>query len=67
MIGLEPPQAVFEVRLRVDGGPAAALGHEEDLVAATALRDRLAHALLGGAVVIVPGVVEEGDSLVDAR
>ena len=65
MIGAEPAQAVFQVRLGVLGGPAAALGHEEDLVAAVPLRDRLAHALFGAAVVIVPGVVEEGDSLVD--
>ena len=65
MIGPQPAEAVFEVGLGVLGGAAAALGHEEDLVAPASLRDRLAHALLGLAVHVVPGIVEEGDPLVD--
>ncbi len=65
MIGTQPPQAVFQVLLGVLGGAAAALGHEEDLVAAIALRERLAHAFFADAVVIIPGVVKKRDSLID--
>ena len=65
VIGLEPAQAVLEVRLGVLGGAAAALGHEEDLVAPAPLRDRLAHPVLGLAVHVVPGIVEERDPFVD--
>ena len=61
----EPPQAVFQVRLCVLGGAAAALGHEEDLVAAVALARSPSHPLLGRAVVVVPGVVQERDAFVD--
>ena len=65
VIGLEPAQAVFEVGLGVLGGPAAALGHEEDLVAPAPLRDRLAHPVLGLPVHVIPGVVEERDPFID--
>ena len=65
MIGPQPAETVFEVGLGVLGGAAAALGHEEDLVAPASLRDRLAHAILGLAVHVVPGIVKEGDPLVD--
>ena len=65
MIGSQPAEAVFQVRLGVLGGSAAALGHEENLVTAIPLRDRLSHPFFGAAVVVVPGVVEERDSLID--
>src|SRR5262249_53329368 len=65
MIGLQPAQAVFQVGLGVLSGAPAALGHEEDLVASISLRDRLSHPLFGTAVVVVPRVVEEGDSFID--
>jgi hypothetical protein len=39
--------------------------HEEDLVAALVHRERLSHDLFGVAVVIVPGVVEEGETFID--
>ena len=65
MVGPEPPEAVVEPALGVLGGPAAALGHQEDLVAELPLGEGLAHPLLGQAVVVVPGVVEEGDPFVD--
>ena len=65
MIRLKPAQAVLEVGLGILGRASAALGHEEDLVAPAPLRDRLAHPILGLAVHVVPGIVEERDSLVD--
>ena len=45
----------------------APLGHQEDLVPPATARQRLAHHLLAAAVVVVPGVVEEGDAFVDGR
>ena len=65
VVGLEPAEAVLQVRLGLLGGPAADLGHEEDLVAAAPLGQGLAHPLLGDAVVVVPAVVHEGDAFVD--
>ena len=64
-VGLEPAQAVLQVRLRLLGRAAADLGHQEDLVAAAPLGQGLAHPLLGDAVVVVPAVVHEGDAFVD--
>ena len=64
-IGLEPAEAVFQVGLCLLGGPAADLGHEEDLVASAAFGKGLPHPLLGAAVVVVPAVIHEGDPLID--
>ena len=64
-VGLEAAEAVLQVGLRVLGGAAADLGHEEDLVAEPALGQGFAHPLLGAAIVVVPGVVQEGDPLSD--
>ncbi len=65
IVGLQAPQRVFELPHR-DLGVApvrADLRHEEDLVAT--IDDRPAHALLAEPVVVVPGVVEEGDARAD--
>ncbi len=37
MVGAQPSQAVFQMRLRVLGRSAAAFGHQEDLFATVAL------------------------------
>jgi len=65
VVGLEPPQAVLQVLERTLVVPLAVLGHEEDLVAPPPNGQGLAHDLFAVAVVIVPGVVEERQPLVE--
>src|ERR1035441_10746909 len=64
MIGTQAAQAVVEARHGILVVPAAILGHEENLVAVTA-REVPAHDFLRSSAVVVPGIVEEGDALVD--
>ena len=64
-IGLETSEAVFEVGLGIFRGPAADLGHQEDLIAPAVGREGLPHARFGLAVVVIPAVVHEGDSFID--
>src|SRR5260370_16416443 len=65
MIGAQTAEAVFEAFHGAGIIAIAILGHEEDLVAPGIHGERLAHDLLGGAVPIVPGVVEEVDAFID--
>ena len=65
VIGTEAPQAVVQAPLRALVVPLAVLGHEEDLLPSPVLGQRASHQLLGAPVVVVPGVVEERDSLVE--
>ena len=65
-VGIESPQAVFEV---LHGGfliPAVMLGHEEDSVAIAVLQG-FAHEHLGPPLVVLPCVVHERDAHVDGR
>jgi hypothetical protein len=64
VIGLEPLEALLELLHGALGVPGAHLGHQEDLVPVPAL-ERVPHARLAQAVVVLPGVVEEVDPLVD--
>ena len=60
-------QTLLELHHRVLGLAVvgAVLGHQEGFVAIAVLRQRLAHAPFGIAVVVLPGVVEEGGAGVD--
>ena len=67
IVGLQAAERVLELP---HGGAGiapvhAGLGHQEDLVAAS--DQRLAHARLAHALVVVPRVVHEGDAAVDGR
>ena len=64
VVGLEPPQRFVDLTRRGGLGPAVDLGHEEDLVPVPVF-ERLAHADFADPVVVVPTVVQEGDSMVD--
>ena len=47
-------------------GAAVELGHDEGLLAIAALAEGFADELLAAAVVVIPGIVEEGDAAVEA-
>ena len=64
VVGVEAGEGLLELLVVFGGGAAVHFGHEEDLVAVAVL-EGLAHAEFGGAVVVVPAVVEEGDAVVD--
>jgi hypothetical protein len=64
-VGLQAFQAVFEVLAGALGVAGTVLGHEEDFLALAVHRQGLAHDGLAAAVVIIPGVIEEGHALVD--
>ena len=55
---------MVDLPFRFPAGSAVDLGHEEDLVA-VAVAQRLPHADLAVAVVIIPAVVHEGDAVID--
>ena len=63
-IGAEAAEGLVELAGEASGGVAVRLGHEEDLLA-VAVAESVAHALLGAAAVVVPGIVHEGDAAVD--
>ena len=67
VVGLQPAQALLQLdhRVRRRAVVGAVLGHQEDLVAVAILRQRHAHAPLRLVVVVLPGVVHEGDAVVD--
>jgi len=64
-VGLQAFEAVFEMLPGPLGVAGAVLGHEEDLLAFAVGLEGLAHDGLAAAVVVVPGVVEEVDAVVD--
>jgi hypothetical protein len=64
VVGLQAPERLVDLPRRGLPGPAVDLGHQEDLVA-VAVPERLAHADLAGAAVVVPAVVHEGDAAID--
>ena len=66
-IGAQPAQAVLEALERARVVAVAVLGHEEDLLAPSVHGQGSSHQLLGPSVVVVPGVVEERDPLVESR
>src|SRR5262249_39546595 len=61
----EAAQAVLDVLAGGPGIAATVLGHQEALLALAVLGQGLAHDLLTAAVVIVPGIVEEGQALLE--
>ena len=63
-VGLQPAERFVELPRRPPLRPAVDLGHQEDALA-VAVAERLAHPQLALAVVVVPGVVHEGDAAVD--
>ena len=65
VVGLEATEGLVEIAQRTGVVAFAVLGHEEDLIAAVIHFQSFAHDLFGVAVVIVPGVVEEGEAFVD--
>ena len=66
VVGPQPPEAVFEAALRVLGGSARSTWSSRKTLSRNFPSARgLAHPFLGQAVVIIPGVVEEGDPFVD--
>ncbi len=64
-VGPQAAQALFEVLPRATGVALTVLGHEEDFLAVSPLSKCLAHDLLAAAVVVVPGVVKEGEAVID--
>ena len=65
MIGLQPLERLVELRLRNVLVPAIHLGHQEDLVAVSALGQCFPHADLAVAFIVVPGVIHERDAAID--
>ena len=67
VVGLQPAQALLQLDHRVGRRAVvgAVLGHQEDLVAVAILRQRVPHAPFRLVVGILPGVVHEGDAVVD--
>src|SRR5207248_1547089 len=63
-VHLETPERFFELGVRRFGGTAVDLGHHKGAVAIS-FAQRLAQAFLARAFVIVPGVIHEGDAVVD--
>ena len=64
VVGAEAGEGLFELLVVLGDGAAVELGHEEDFLAVAVL-EGFAHAEFGGAVVVVPAVVHEGDAVVD--
>lgn len=64
-IGAEAPQAVFEVLHGAGVISIANLGHEEGFLTVAIHGEGLAHYFFSTAVVVVPGIVHEGDAVVD--
>ncbi len=67
VVRLEPRQRLVELTGRRGFGTAVELGHQEHFPPVAALRQRLAHADLAVAVVVVPAVVQKVDAPVHAR
>src|SRR5580704_6690928 len=65
-IGLQPLERLVELPHRFRVRPPVDLRHQEDLVA-VAIPERLSHAGLARAAVVVPAVVQEVDATVDCR
>jgi hypothetical protein len=65
IVGLQPPQAVFQMLLGAPVVAVAALGHEKHLLPAAAVGQCLAHHLFAAPVVIIPSVIKEGHPFVD--
>ena len=63
-IGAQALERLLELALGRSGGAAVELRHEKDAVAVS-VRERLAHAALALAAVVVPAVVEERHAMVD--
>ena len=63
-IRLQPLQRLLELLARARGGAPVELGHHEGLLAIP-VAQRLAHPLLGIAVVVVPAVVEEVHAVIE--
>src|SRR6185437_9781325 len=66
VIGAQPAQAVVDVLFDGLGVAAAVLGHEKALFAFVVQSQRLAHDLFAAAVVIIPGIVEKGQPLIES-
>ena len=65
-VGLQPLQRLIELPRRFLVRSPVDLRHQEDLLP-VAVAERLAHARLARAVVVVPAVVEEVDAAVHGR
>ena len=67
VVGLQPAQALLQLDHRVGCRAVvrAVLGHQEDLVAVAILGQRIPHAPLRLVVGVLPGVVHEGDAVID--
>ncbi len=65
-VGLQPLQRLVDLGRRRRLGAAVELGHQEDALP-IAVAQRVAHAPLALAVVVVPAVVHEGDAAIDGR
>src|SRR2546425_4719370 len=65
-IGLQPLERLIELPRRFCVGSPVDLGHEKDLLP-VAVPERLSHAGLARAIVVVPAVVEEVDATIDRR
>src|ERR1039457_3582392 len=64
MIRLKPLQRILDLPGGGLPGPPVDLGHEEHLLP-VAVAQRLAHAHLAAAVMVIPAIVHEGDAPVD--
>jgi hypothetical protein len=64
VVGAQAAQAVFDVLANRLGVAAAILGHQEAPLPLAVHGKRLTHDLFAAAVVVVPGVIEEGQPLI---
>jgi hypothetical protein len=64
VVGAESPQTVLQVLAGSGRVAGAVLGHQEHVLPPPAVGQRTAHQFLAAAVVVVPGVVEEGEPAV---
>ena len=67
VVGFQTPQAVLEALHGTGVIALAVLGHQENLLALALHGQRIAHPLLRAPVVVIPGVVKEGDPFFDRR